>query len=315
VKNNPLWLFNMLAIVILSFFGWWAYMIYDLHTEIHAMLELVGDPDQHELVHASHRIERDRIMLYSEGAVFLILLLAGIWLVRRSVNRGFKLASQERNFMLAITHELKSPLASIKLGLQTMLRRRMTDEEGGKLTGNAIQDVDRLTDLVDNILMTSRLEAPGYTYERMQLDFSQLVQATGEKKQAEANQRINMDIEPAIGLMGDELALQSMLLNLLDNAVKYAPDGPIHISLSKDNDSVHLEVSDEGPGIEEDEKLQIFDKFYRIGDERVRTSKGTGLGLYVVKEVVLGHGGHVTVSDNGNKGSRFSIVLKSSTQA
>ena len=230
---------------------------------------------------------------------------------RNGVKKELFLNQQQRDFLLSITHELKSPIAGIQLAVETILNRpNLKEERKNKLLNNSIKDADRLKTLVENILMAARIDNESYTITDIELNFSKLTSDLTRKISTSKTPELTFDISPDIWIKGDEGALVSIITNLIENAVKYSPpQSPIYLSLKKENDSALLLVADQGIGISSEDKKIIFDKFVRIGNEGTRKTKGTGLGLFIVKQLVLLHKGKIDVKDNSPKGSVFSMQL------
>ncbi len=254
---------------------------------------------------------RQEWMIFGEAGVFVVSLLIGLWLINRSYYKEMSAARQRRNFLLSITHELKSPIASVKLVLETLLRRKLPAEKTEQLSRNALTEVDRLNTLVNDLLLSARLET-AYQPHRETIDLPGLLEEMVEKmRQKYPDARVERKLSEGIPpFTGDKLGLTSVALNLLENAVKYSPS-PAHIEvqLCQSGRKIRLEIADHGIGIPDAEKEKIFEKFYRVGSEDTRRTKGTGLGLYIVKEIVRAHGGVITVLDNQPAGSIFRIEL------
>lgn len=253
--------------------------------------------------------QSQRIMIFSEGLVFISLLAFGLYRVRNSFYKELALANQQRNFLLSITHELKSPLASIKLTLQTIFSRDLNKEQTMKLVNNSLFDVDRLEGLVDNILFAARIENDNYGFSREPINLSQLVEDLAEKFSLGAVQ-VQSQAESSIWWEGDRTGISSVLVNLIENGIKYSQGAPkIELNLIRNSEYLKIMVKDWGIGIPDSEKVKIFEKFYRIGNEDTRSTKGTGLGLYIVKRVIELHDGKIEVSDNQPHGTCFTIIL------
>lgn len=253
-------------------------------------------------------------MVVGEGSVFLVFLLFGIFKTRQSFQKEVLLANQQKNFLLSITHELKSPIASVKLYLQTLDKRKLDEEKQKEILNKALVETDRLHGLVENLLLATKVDRGDYTPYFEDIDLSMLVESAVDKLAAELGSKAIIKKRIAVGLHveGDSLALQSILYNLVENAVKYGGEGgQIGIALEKDNSEVLLSVADNGIGINGSEKEKVFDKFYRIGNEETRKTKGTGLGLYIVKSLVEKHSGKIAIKDNQPQGAVFEIRLKS----
>lgn len=212
--------------------------------------------------------------------------------------------------MLSVTHELKSPIAAMKLNLQTLEKHKLDEDKTKQLLERCIKESDRLNDLCNNMLFVSQIEGRQYKQERESFDLSAMVEDALQDYAARYPRRFEEEIQPGCKITGDKTMLRMAINNLLENAVKYTPaDKPILIAIEQKNKNVILQVIDEGEGISDTEKKKIFTKFYRIGNEESRTSKGTGLGLYLTNKIVLQHKGRITVKDNTPSGSVFEICL------
>lgn len=210
--------------------------------------------------------------------------------------------------MMAITHELKTPIAIAKLNLETLLKHQLDEGRRQKLLQMTLQETNRLNNLASNVLVSAQLEAGKY-FAKEDLNFSDLVKScVSEFINRFPDRTWKVDIAPESELLGDLLLLQIMVNNLLENATKYAPPGSaISCSLMEENGQVVLTVSDEGSGIPAAEKKRIFKKFYRIGSEQTRSAKGTGLGLYLCKKIADDHKAHISVENNFPSGSKFIV--------
>ena len=250
-------------------------------------------------------------MIIGEAVVFVVTLCLGIYLVNRSYRKEVDAARQQRNFLLSITHELKSPLAGIRLALETFKRRVLRDEQRERLTDSALGETGRLTTLVEDLLLSAKLDT-SYTPNLEPLDLSALAgewvsRLRTKYPEVEFSLRLEGD---EFSVLADRYGISSVLSNLLENAVKYLGDGTgVEVVVCERGDDVHLEVRDDGLGIPDAEKPRVMEKFYRVGNEDTRSTKGTGLGLYIVNEVVRAHGGEVTLRDNVPRGSVFAICL------
>ncbi len=246
-----------------------------------------------------------------EGSTFLVIILVGAAVVYTSFRRSIRLSRQQNNFMLAVTHELKSPIAAIKLNLQTLERRRLEPAQQSLLVERCVTEANRLNDLCNNMLVASQMEGRQYQSARESIDFSELVEDSVQDYAARYPQRFSEDATPGLRLSGDRLLLQMAVNNLLENAVKYSPAGaPIAVTLHRDDEGMAvLRVADEGGGVPDTEKSKIFQKFYRVGNEGTRRAKGTGLGLYLTHKIVRQHRGVIQVKNNVPSGSVFELCL------
>ncbi|HYE56536.1 MAG TPA: ATP-binding protein, partial [Chitinophagaceae bacterium] len=216
---------------------------------------------------------------------------------------------QQQNFMMAITHELKTPIAVARLNLETMQKHQLDAQRQQKLIQMTLQETMRLHSLTSNILVSSQLEGGGYQRSVEELDLSQLtISSVDDFRQRFTDRAWETDITPDIAIEGDALLLQIMVNNLLENAHKYSPRGtPISVVLKRSGEGALLQVIDSGIGIADNEKKKIFDKFYRIGNEETRKAKGTGLGLHLCRKIAKDHHADITVTNNLPSGSIFTI--------
>jgi K+-sensing histidine kinase KdpD len=214
--------------------------------------------------------------------------------------------------MMAITHELKTPIAVAKLNLETLQKHQLDDSKRQKLIQMTLQETNRLNALTNNILVSSQLEGGRYKITREELDLSDLVKSSvNDFKTRFPDRNWAADIEDEIEAEGDPLLLTILVNNLLENAMKYSPrDKPVITRLQRNKNRITLEVIDEGPGIADDEKKKIFEKFYRIGNEATRTAKGTGLGLYLCKKIAHDHNADIHVTDHMPTGCTFVVSFK-----
>jgi signal transduction histidine kinase len=253
------------------------------------------------------------VMLVSEGAFFAVLLLVLIGLLWRSFRREVELERQHRNFLSAVTHELKSPLAALRLALETVASDRASPEAGKRFIGNALEDVERLQDLVEKVLETTRFGEGWTEIHREETDLSRLVEDSIEifrRRALAANAVLRANISPDIRAEVDAEAMAIVISNLLENAVKYGDKPPaVEIDLSMDGNRAVLEVADNGAGISDEDVELIFSRFYRGGDEMTRTARGTGLGLYLVQQIVEAHRGKVGVASTGRAGTILRVTV------
>ena len=263
-----------------------------------------------ELDALKHSLSMRTTQYTGEGATFLIVILIGAAVVFTSFHRRVTLSRQQNNFMLSVTHELKSPLAAVKLNLQTLEKHQLDEEKRKLLIDRCIKESDRLNDLANNMLFASQIEGRQYRPAIEAFDLSGLVTSIVKDYSNRYSRKFEEDIAPASEMQGDRVMLHMAINNLLENAVKYTPeDKPIKISLRTAQKTVVLTVSDQGTGIPDAEKKKVFNKFYRIGNEESRKAKGTGLGLYLTNKIVQQHKGRITIKDNTPTGSVFEISL------
>lgn len=251
-----------------------------------------------------------------EGLTFFLLIVVGAVFVYRAVRRELRISEQQQNFMIAITHELKTPISVARLNLETMQKRKLDEQQQQRLIHTTLEETNRLNALCNNMLLSSQIEAGGYRVTKEDTDFSELVaKCVQDFITRYPQQNIDADIKPGIFINGDRLLLQMLVNNLIDNAIKYgARDLPVTILLSENNDKIFLQVKDLGKGILEDERKKIFDKFYRVGNAATKSAKGTGLGLYLTQKIAKQHNANITVTDNNPSGAIFTVTLPASPE-
>ena len=244
-----------------------------------------------------------------------VLLAAGILLTYRNVWKEVALARLKSDFVSNVSHELRTPLALIRLYAETLEMGRLSSQEKYHQYYSIIRkESERLTALINNILDFSRIEAGRKEYDFRETDIAELVRNTLESYRYQIEQHgfalqesIADDLPP---LRLDREAIARSLLNLVNNALKYSQiEKYLGVTLYRDNGSVKLEVVDHGIGIPHGEQHKIFEKFYRVGDPLVHNTKGSGLGLSLVRHIVQAHGGDVSVESAPGKGSKFTIAL------
>jgi len=249
-------------------------------------------------------------MIVGEGSVFILILGFGLFKMRQMQKRELLSQEKEKNFMLAVTHELKTPIASNRLALETIKNRELHPELEEQLLATAIASNVRLEELVNKILISTELD----TSERINNGASMNLNAALKRVIGEHAESLNplVKIEVVYGTecqikMGS-LEFDTLINNLIQNAIKYHNgDKNIVIRTQIKEGYAHLHVEDSGPGIPDVEKKKVFDKFYRMGDEMTRSTKGTGLGLFLVKEIVSRFNGKISILDNTPSGCIFKL--------
>ena len=260
------------------------------------------------LAAAEDQQRRNTVKYISEGSIFLLIIILGAVLIYRLVRQQFRVQQQQQNFMMAITHELKTPLSVARLNLETLQRHVLDEEKQKRLLRSSLQETMRLDTLINNILVLSQIDAGSYQSSREELDFSDLVSdVVNQFKSRYPDKKMVTEIEPDVDIDADPILLKLLVSNLLENANKYSEKCTgITCKLTKTNGR-RLQVIDEGPGISEEEKKNIFQKFYRIGNEQTRKTQGTGLGLYLCKKIATYHRADIFVTDNQPQGSIFTV--------
>lgn len=249
-------------------------------------------------------------MIVGEGTVFLLILLFGVYQVRKSIKRESELANQKSNFILSVSHELKTPIAATKLQLQTLLKHDLERHKQKELLNNALSENNRLHKLVDNVLMANQIENNNLSVQKENLNLSELLENTVKRYFSEPLEKktISLHIEPTIFYYGDKELLSSIFINLIENAIKYSFDMiAIEIVLKNVTNTTILEIKDQGCGISDKEKETVFQKFFRSGGENTRKTKGTGIGLFIVKSICDLHKINIKILNNQPTGSIFQI--------
>jgi len=283
-------------------------------SQLNTAIDASHNPGMYNEASTQIRQEHNRnlVKYISEGSTFLILILVGAAFVYRSVRRQFLLQQQQQNFMMAVTHELKTPISVARLNLETLQKHNLDSEKQKKLLRMTLEETERLNTLTNNILISLQLESDGHKISKEEFDLSDLfkdcirnfLRRFPETKFVES-------IESDIDIWGDPFLLQLLINNLLENAIKYSPgEKTIICRLQKHDDGAEFQIIDEGPGIPTGEKKNIFKKFYRLGDEATRQTHGTGLGLYLCKMIAEDHNAEIEVTDHLPHGSTFTVVFK-----
>lgn len=312
--------FWVLFIYIIAALVWWFFSLmqqadalHDLkELELHQLVRDTASPAYKQtLAEIDDQRRRSTYKYVGEGSIFLLLIIIGAAYIYRSVRRQLQLQQQQQNFVMAVTHELKTPLSVARLNLETLKRYQQLDaQKQQKLIDTTLQETLRLDLLINNILISSQLDGKGYQPQKEALDFSALLMGEVRSFSTRYPDRpVHTRIEPDVETTGDALLLKLLISNLLENANKYSGKGtPIFVSLQRDK-NVLLQVRDEGPGIRDSEKEAVFQKFYRTGNEQTRTTKGTGLGLYICKKIAAVHGAAIQLTDNEPHGAVFTILF------
>lgn len=313
-QKSALVIFIILMVFIIGQGTWWVVFMAQLTDEkVDMAAQLGGDPAFVEEMH-QQEIAR-QIMLGLEGSVFLIVLLIGIWLIYRALVKTEQLKKHQQNFLMAVTHELKTPLASMKVYLDSLQSEKIPEEKKRAVLPRLKNDVSRLESMVENILEAGRIGRNAVHINRERVNLSELVEQAAEQTTNAVSTvpiSLSREIEKDVCMNADPVVLRRAIDAVLDNALKYH-DGKriaITVRLVTDRGKAVLTIADQGVGLERQECEAVFERFYRVGNELTRTTQGTGLGLYLCREMIRGHGGEVTARSEGlNKGAQFTITL------
>ena len=252
------------------------------------------------------RFQQRNIWLY-QSILLLVLVASGIYGVYYSIDSIYQLNKRQNNFLLSVTHEFKTPIAAIRLMLQTSKNPKVKEEKKAELIENSIQNTFRLEELAENMLVSMQIENDKYQYALSTVDLSEMLNQVIDNQSIKGE--ITGTIEPGITLTGDGFIMRMVANNLIENAFKYSNNQPIEVNLYMQGTKKVLEVKDIGVGIAKEDYKKIYKKFFRVQDEETRTTKGTGLGLFIVKQAVERHRGKVAVMANKPRGSVFIVEL------
>jgi signal transduction histidine kinase len=342
---------GFLALLVISFaqVGWWIvdYMLYarEVHdrfvllydTEADILSELMLDAGARDRIasglphleidaatgRASVRAEAIDALMRDEsrrmnrtlweGGFFLAVLLGGMGVLTRTIRHDADLRRRQQNFLAAVSHEFKSPLASMRLAAETLVLRA-PEPDAQRLGQRILEDGERLLRMVDNLLDTTRLEEGRHRFAPETLPLAPLVEtcvAELSERARSAGIRIMAEVPADLRVKADPEAVGSIVRNLLDNAVKACSakgEAEIRITARAAPDAVELAVEDTGIGFPPEDAEMIFEKFYRVGDELRRSTPGTGLGLYIVKRLAeLSQGTIAAASAGPGRGARFTV--------
>ncbi|MEO6669210.1 MAG: ATP-binding protein [Ferruginibacter sp.] len=308
-------LYWFLLAYIVAALVWWYIALSRQNDEMTFLRTMSLQKDDPAYERKLEKIEADKkrktAQYVGEGAIFLLLISAGAIFVYRAVNRQLKTSQQQQNFMIAITHELKTPIAISKLNLETLQKRKLDDTQQQRLLQNTLQEANRMNALCNNMLLSSQIEAGGYRMTNEETNIAELIQnCVNDFKTRFPQRKIESSIAGDSFAIADTLLIQMAVNNLLDNALKYSSkENTVLVKLLKDKGRLSLYVIDEGPGIPEQERKKVFEKFYRVGNEATKRAKGTGLGLYLTKKIVEAQHGKIYIENNQPTGSVFIIQL------
>ena len=253
-------------------------------------------------------------VILSTGTLLLVGVLAGVIAYLTLTVKAFKLNQRQSNFIDAVTHELKSPIASLKLYLQTMTRRSVNAQQQQDFHQFMLEDVERLDLLINHLLDAARIDRGSEVNNEELVHLNKLLTQCGSAtcvRYRLPEEAVTVDVAPIL-LRTQLIQLEILFRNLIDNAVKYAgspPDVQIRGRVTTD-EKVSVSIIDNGPGIPPNQRRKIFGRFIRLGNELERSTPGTGLGLYLVRNVVKSLGGSIQLKDReGGTGTEFEVTL------
>lgn len=268
-------------------------------------------PEENMLAAVLQRRKNARHWLLAEGGILVALLCVGYYQVYKALKASKLLNERQNNFIMAVTHELKTPIAAVRLSLQTINRLwKNQDSLAQRILMAGVEETERLNDLVENILQSTRLEsASNLVLETVSV--AEFVEKMYERYKQRFGHQYEFDLNigrcPEVK-MNPEL-MELAFSNLISNAMKYSECGSrVVLSALPYGEKVKIAVEDEGVGIPKEHEKRIFEKFYRIGDETRRHSKGSGLGLFLVNEILRIHKGQVRLVHK-KKGTIFQLLI------
>ncbi len=260
---------------------------------------------------------REGVLLFF-GIIFFALIIAGMIVNTSFLVRELRRSEQHDTFINAVTHELKTPVASIRLHLETLQRRDLPEAQKQEFYRLMLSDTDRLTETVEQVLRAGRAGDKKAGRDKAAVDFRQVVRECMDAARA----RHHLPLEAiryeesstngtAIRVLGSDEDLRTAVFNVLDNAIKYSGEEvDVLVNLAmRDEDRVVLRVQDHGIGIPADEMKSIFKRFYRVNDRSLAHVKGTGLGLFIVKSIAQKHGGRV-FAESAGEGQGTTITME-----
>ena len=253
-------------------------------------------------------------LILFEGCFLMLLILAGVYVIFVYWNKQNRLNQMQSNFVASVSHELKSPLASIQLYLETLKYQDVSSEERKDFVETMLTDTKRLSELIDNILQSSKADPTSMAlqFQPVNLEVFLAEVIKGYKRQLEEKKCfVNLKREDSPTLNVDPKALRMVFNNLISNAIRYSPVGStLTIHLHKIGKYWGIDFEDQGFGFEKKDMKKIFRKFYRVQNTDTQNIEGAGLGLFISSEIVKNHKGRLKVSSPGRgKGSLFSVLL------
>ncbi len=298
---------------------WWSVLLtrnnknlYDVKKELTVLKQSVaGAPDDKALFKIEKEYHRNRWMIIGEGSVFGILLIVGVWFIQRAYQKDIRATTKQKNFLLSITHELKSPIAAISLIMETLLKRDLDKGKQKDLYNNVLHESHRLEKLIHNLLISAKLDE-GYNYNFELNNIKDILEKLSQNYKIQ-HSHLNITVESAESvseIMIDKEAIESIMINVIENSIKYSKNSPvIQVKVEQNHLNTTISCIDNGIGIPDIEKSRITEQFYRIGNEETRDSKGTGLGLNIVQQIVKAHKGQLKFEDNTPQGLVIKIIL------
>ena len=249
-----------------------------------------------------------------EGCFLMLIILAGVYFIFVYWNKQARLNRLQSNFISSVSHELKSPLASIQLYLETLKYQQVSAEESRDFVDTMLADTVRLSSLIENIFEASRSDPKSMQLRFQPIEIEAFLREVLADYKPQLDEKgctpvISVENSPVLNI--DKRAMRMVLNNLIGNALRYSPEGAsLAVHVKKGKKHCDIEVADAGIGLEKNDMKKIFKKFYRVQNKETHNIEGAGLGLYISKEIIKGHRGKIRVHSEGRgKGSTFIVSL------
>lgn len=271
----------------------------------------VSDVDFSEKASRIEELRKRKTAQYlGEGITFFFVIMIGAVIIFRATRKQIKFSESQQNFMMAVTHELKTPIAITQLNLETIQKRNLSNELREKMIDDSLKEVARLNNLCNNSLWAAQLDAGSYKSTKEEVNLSEIISNCVSKYQKSyATFSFKINVQDNIFLKSDILMIEILINNLLENAIKYSTfNKTVEVNLLAEKKYVILSVADQGAGILDEEKYKIFEKFYR-SKKAMRNTTGSGLGLFLCKKIMQKHNGEINVIDNKPSGSIFKATF------
>ncbi|MFQ5481926.1 MAG: sensor histidine kinase [Nitrospinaceae bacterium] len=249
-----------------------------------------------------------------EGCFLMILILGGVYVIFVFWNKQARLNQLQSNFVSSVSHELKSPLASIQLYLETLKYHKVSPEESRDFVETMLLDTERLSSLIENILQASYVDPRKMKKEIHVVDLKAFLKEVADRYQRQFDERgckIKLNLDDAPALKMDERSMRMVFNNLIGNALRYSPMNTVlTIGLTRLGNYCQISFKDEGFGLSERDRKRVFRKFYRVHNPDTHNIPGAGLGLFISREIVKSHGGKIAVTSEGKgRGCTFTVSL------
>ncbi|MCC6407084.1 MAG: HAMP domain-containing histidine kinase [Planctomycetes bacterium] len=302
------------AAFVVALLAWWAFFFGRQGTLLANRMQQAGTPLTDEQIAALQAVAAEsQKMFIAEGGTLCVLLLGGMWSILRTMTRELALERQQKNFLSAITHELRSPIASARLYVESVLLGRADGEKRDRYLQRVMLDLDRLRTRVDDLLETARVNSSKPSLDLEPADLSRIARDVVDrlsKEHAVRGAKIELEAASGVFVRTDTRALDTVISNLVSNAVKYGGKDPrVVVRTEHTHSKALLFVRDYGPGLSGADPKRIFEPFVRGDDDNVRAKGGVGLGLYLVRELVTAMGGRVRAKD-GLEGGGTQIEIE-----